>query len=277
MLEAFRPRSPHAPARARRYQLLLEDGRKFVAAARRRKAAGASRYDVTTSPSAGAGARFAPGCAGKLRANFVGTEFVMVDAGAKPGAPFVAGAAPRRELAAVMYEPNLLGTKGPRRMLAGVPLPEGGAGGGRGGAQARAPARAAGPHAACRNHLSRPRPNPRRTVVHTQPADAAAPLLERVKASVADGAPPRGLLVLRNKAPKWSEAMKAFCLNFGGRVSVASVKNFQLVSLDDPEAVLLQFGKAGDDAFTCDFRWPLTAGQAFGICLSSFDSKLACE
>lgn len=49
------------------------------------------------------------------------------------------------------------------------------------------------------------------------------------------------------------------------------------MSLDDPDTVLLQFGKAGGDTFTCDFRWPLTPLQAFGIALSSFDSKLACE
>lgn len=40
-------------------------------------------------------------------------------------------------------------------------------------------------------------------------------------------------VVLRNKAPKWNEAIGAFCLNFGGRVTHASVKNFQLVSVDN--------------------------------------------
>lgn len=35
----------------------------------------------------------------------------------------------------------------------------------------------------------------------------------------------------------------AYCLNFGGRVTHASVKNFQLVSEADQETVLLQFGK----------------------------------
>jgi hypothetical protein len=31
------------------------------------------------------------------------------------------------------------------------------------------------------------------------------------------------------------------------------------------------------DIFTCDFKYPLCAVQAFGIALSSFDGKLACE
>ncbi len=50
---------------------------------------------------------------------------------------------------------------------------------------------------------------------------------------------------MRNKPPKWNEQLSAYCLNFKGRVTQASVKNFQLISEADPEAVLLQFGKVG--------------------------------
>ncbi|KAF5948624.1 hypothetical protein HYC85_014581 [Camellia sinensis] len=58
--------------------------------------------------------------------------------------------------------------------------------------------------------------------------------------------------VLRNKAPRWHEHLQCWCLNFHGRVTVASVKNFQLVATidqsqpggkGDEETVLLQFGK----------------------------------
>lgn len=66
-------------------------------------------------------------------------------------------------------------------------------------------------------------------------------------------------------------------LNFNGRVTMASVKNFQLVSPEDQERVVLQFGRVSKDLFTMDFQWPLTPAQAFAICLSSFDYKLACE
>ena len=69
----------------------------------------------------------------------------------------------------------------------------------------------------------------------------------------------------------------AFVLNFGGRVTQASVKNFQLVSADDHDTILLQFGRCGKDIFTMDFAWPLCPLQAFAITLSSFDFKLACE
>ncbi|KAH1105593.1 hypothetical protein J1N35_009361 [Gossypium stocksii] len=91
--------------------------------------------------------------------------------------------------------------------------------------------------------------------------------------------------VLKNKAPRWHEHLQCWCLNFHGRVTVASVKNFQLSATVDPnsggevdnETVVLQFGKVGDDTFTMDYRQPLSAFLAFAICLTSFGTKLACE
>jgi hypothetical protein len=41
--------------------------------------------------------------------------------------------------------------------------------------------------------------------------------------------------------------------------------------------VILQFGKVERGMFTMDYRYPLSAFQAFAICLTSFDTKLACE
>ena len=84
-------------------------------------------------------------------------------------------------------------------------------------------------------------------------------------------------LVLENKLPRWHELLQCWCLDFGGRVKCASVKNFQLVSKDDPEEIILQFGKVDCDVFTMDFKPKLlSAQQAFMICLSTFDSKLSC-
>ncbi len=37
--------------------------------------------------------------------------------------------------------------------------------------------------------------------------------------------------------------LNAYCLNFNGRVTEASVKNFQLVTDDNHNHVILQFGK----------------------------------
>lgn len=93
-----------------------------------------------------------------------------------------------------------------------------------------------------------------------------------------------GALVLRNKAPRWHEQLQCWCLNFHGRVTVASVKNFQLIASPENgtagpqhEKIILQFGKVGKDVFTMDYRYPISAFQAFAICLSSFDTKIACE
>ena len=58
---------------------------------------------------------------------------------------------------------------------------------------------------------------------------------------------------------------------------MASVKNFQLVTPEDEDSVILQFGRVGKDLFTLDLQWPLSPLQAFGLALSSLDSKLACE
>ena len=86
---------------------------------------------------------------------------------------------------------------------------------------------------------------------------------------------------------------QAYVLNFHGRVTQASVKNFQLVhaanseylyvvlkcfiSLFIAEYIVLQFGRVSEDTFTMDVQFPLCPLQAFAICLSSLDSKLACE
>ena len=86
-----------------------------------------------------------------------------------------------------------------------------------------------------------------------------------------------GLIKLINKPPRWNDQVGAYVLNFNGRVTMASVKNFQLVADDDHDSILLQFGRVGKDLFTMDFAHPLSPIQAFAICLSSFDSKLACE
>jgi len=41
--------------------------------------------------------------------------------------------------------------------------------------------------------------------------------------------------------------------------------------------MVMQFGRVSEDVFTMDYNYPMCAVQAFGIALSSFDSKLACE
>ncbi|WIA09331.1 hypothetical protein OEZ85_008738 [Tetradesmus obliquus] len=258
------------------YRMHMDDGRTFLLAARKRKKATSSHYVISSSPqdlSRGSSSYF-----GKLKANFVGTEFsiqckssVLASTAAKGslavsssahspakrlssgngrdgrqtrdsmGSEGGAGAAAEllmQEVGAVTFGYNVLGTRGPRRMNVAVPAV----------------------HSADGSHRWRA----------TGPDDTLA---ERIK----NGTTGEQVTVLHNKSPKWNDALNAYCLNFGGRVTEASVKNFQLVTEAEPDAVVLQFGKVSDSCFTCDFMWPLSPLQAFCICLASFDNKLACE
>ena len=52
---------------------------------------------------------------GKVRANFMGTEFTIYDQGENPKKTKDVNQI-RREMAAVLYESNVLGSKGPRKM-----------------------------------------------------------------------------------------------------------------------------------------------------------------
>ncbi|KAG8140446.1 hypothetical protein E2320_003108 [Naja naja] len=87
----------------------------------------------------------------------------------------------------------------------------------------------------------------------------------------------QNLIKLQNKVPAWNEETQSYVLNFHGGVTQASVKNFQIISEDDPDYIVLQFGRVASDVFTMDYRFPLCGLQAFAICLSSFDGKLACS
>ncbi|KAJ0986030.1 hypothetical protein J5N97_004386 [Dioscorea zingiberensis] len=186
---------------------------------------------------------------GKLRSDFLGTNFTIYDS--RPpfdGAKVSGRRASRRfackqispqvpsgnfEIGQVSYKFNLLKSRGPRRMVCSIQCP---------------------------------------------PAQEASMEFQKPKT--------QSHVNLKNKAPRWHEHLQCWCLNFHGRVTVASVKNFQLVATTDPsqpggigdeETVLLQFGKVGDDLFTMDYWQPLSAFQAFAICLTSFGTKFACE
>jgi hypothetical protein len=142
------------------------------------------------------------------------------------------------ELAACLYTPRAPGARGPRKLT--VVLPK------------LVPSAAAGGE--------------------LRPAPSAAPLRERHR--VGDAA---GTVALRGRPPRWSPALGAYCLNFGGRVTRASVKNLQLVAPGDPERVVVQFGRVGDDAFTLDFAFPATPLQAFAVAVASLHPKLGVE
>lgn len=77
------------------------------------------------------------------------------------------------------------------------------------------------------------------------------------------------LICLESKDPVFEDGN--YRLQFNGRVTVPSVKNFQIVTSDNTDNVVIQFGKVGDDHFHLDFRYPVNAFQAFAISLCHFN------
>ncbi|CAM4673251.1 unnamed protein product [Lepidochelys olivacea] len=222
------------------YYLHLErdDGRKlFLMSGRKRKKSKTSNYLISLDPIDLS--RDGDGFMGKVRSNLLGTRFTVFDNGTNPDKkPFVPETAPiRQELAAICYETNVLGFRGPRKMTVIIPGM-----------------------------------NTDNERISIRPKNEHETLLTRFQNRNL-----QNLLVLQNKVPAWNEETQSYVLNFHGRVTQASVKNFQIVPDHDPEYIVLQFGRVAPDVFTMDYRAPLCALQAFAICLSSFDGKLACE
>ncbi|KAM0067730.1 putative transcription factor TUBBY family [Helianthus debilis subsp. tardiflorus] len=224
---------------------------------------------------------------GKLRSNFLGTKFSIYDSQPPNDEAFQANhsrssrrfhtkqVSPRLpacnyNIATISYELNVLRTRGPRRMncsLHYIPvssIQEGGT--------------APTPKSFPQENLL---PSTSSSLSSSLSLPLSSPLEKPLPGDVCND-----YLVLKNKSPRWHEQLQCWCLNFKGRVTVASVKNFQLVAsvgssdnVSDAEQnkVILQFGKIGQDIFTMDYRYPISAYQAFAICLSSFDTKPACE
>lgn len=93
--------------------------------------------------------------------------------------------------------------------------------------------------------------------------------------SQVDTPDPRRALHLVNKPPVWIETLEAYCLDFGGRVAAASVKNFLLAHPDDMDKTLMLFGRTQDrQVYSMDYAHPFSPVQAFAIALSSMDSHL---
>ncbi|XP_053459691.1 tubby-related protein 1 [Nycticebus coucang] len=219
------------------YFLHLDTEKKvFLLAGRKRKRSKTANYLISSDPTnlSRGGENFI----GKLRSNLLGNRFTVFDNGQNPqrGGSSDVGSL-RQELAAVIYETNVLGFRGPRRMTVIIP--------GMSSDNERVPIR---------------------------PRNASDGLLVRWQNKTLES-----LIELHNKPPVWNEDSGSYTLNFQGRVTQASVKNFQIVHADDPDYILLQFGRVAEDVFTLDYRYPLCALQAFAIALSSFDGKLACE
>lgn len=267
--------------------LLGENGKLLLAARKVRKA---TRTEFVISLVADDFSRASDTYIGKLRSNFLGTKFTIYDSQApydyvgqsssrsnrrihsKQVSPRVP--AGNYSIGSISYELNVLRARGPRRMqcsMHSIPISaiqEGGT----------APTPTTFPQSLEEQYSHLSDSKSKENLV-----DFSSTSLPETLLSVQGAREP---LVLKNKAPRWHEQLQCWCLNFRGRVTVASVKNFQLVAAVEPshnvsqaeqEKVILQFGKIGKDIFTMDYRYPLSAFQAFAVCLSSFDTKPACE
>eukprot|EP00249_Psilotum_nudum_P021214 c28021_g2_i1 orf=404-1693(-) len=272
--------------------LLVENG-KFLLAARKFRRATSTDYII--SLHANDMSRGSSSYLGKLRSNFLGTKFTIFDSqpscnGAVLGnsrsshhvcskqvSPSITACA--YNVAHIDYELNVLGTRGPRRMQCTLYVNPAVMTVEKGEGNLQIPT---GTLCSADNSLS--------SLSFTKPIGTVSNFSSTEAQCVSNIVTGKvGPLILKNKAPRWHEQLQCWCLNFKGRVTVASVKNFQLVAAVEPEPiqqgisqsdadkVVLQFGKVGKDTFTMDYRYPLSAFQAFAICLSSFDTKLACE
>ncbi|KAK3525760.1 hypothetical protein QTP70_007516 [Hemibagrus guttatus] len=216
-----------------------EDGKKlFLLAGRKRKKSKTSNYLI--SVDATDLSREGESFVGKLRSNLMGTKFTVYDNGTNPSkstGALLDESNTRQELAAICYETNVLGFKGPRKMTVIIP--------------------------GMNMNFER---------VPVRPTNDQESLLSKWQNRSLEN-----LIELHNKAPVWNDDTQSYVLNFHGRVTQASVKNFQIVHDNDPDYIVMQFGRVAEDVFTLDYNYPMCALQAFAIGLSSFDSKLACE
>jgi len=74
---------------------------------------------------------------------------------------------------------------------------------------------------------------------------------------------------LTTRRPRWNPKHKSLTLDFRGRCSMASAKNFQLESPDKPGKTKLLFGKVAAQSFVLDYSSPLGAVQAFAAALTT--------
>jgi len=227
------------------YRLYLSDGDMFLLSSKKRKKKKSSNYLISMSrKDLNKGSEK---IIGKLRSNFLGTEYQIYDTGKNPKTvdPFFDeknGDPIRRELGIVLYGNSMTSTRGPRRMNVCI---------------------------AKIQDDGEPKKD-------WQPENEDESMLKCFKHKTESAL--RDLYFYENRQPKWNEDMSSYVLNFNSRVTMASVKNFQLIDQTSREKeVMMQFGRNGDDEFIMDVQWPMSIFQAFAISLSSCDSKIACD
>uniref|UniRef100_A0A7R9V1Y3 Tubby C-terminal domain-containing protein n=1 Tax=Chlamydomonas euryale TaxID=1486919 RepID=A0A7R9V1Y3_9CHLO len=223
------------------FEVYLESGNHFLLAARRRKKTKSASYVI--SHDVEALTRGSDACVAKLKASSVsGYQYQLW--GRDDDVDGAKKGFGRQDMV-IDYAMLENGTKGgPRGMQIILPVPESG----------------------------------------WQPAapDGDDSLSALVEAARLKSVPPRleaNIMCLMSKQPRYDADAGSYVLDFQGRVTEASVKNFQLVAWDHNadttgEQPLVLFGKRGDNLFALDFRYPMSVETAFAVAISSVDSKL---
>jgi hypothetical protein len=78
---------------------------------------------------------------------------------------------------------------------------------------------------------------------------------------------------LTTRRPRWNARHKSLTLDFRGRCTEASAKNFQLEVPRSHGRTKLLFGKVGEKKFVLDYKYPLSAVQAFAAALTTAQWK----
>lgn len=79
----------------------------------------------------------------------------------------------------------------------------------------------------------------------------------------------QGKIELTTRRPKWNRKIGSLTLDFAGRCSLSSAKNFQFEMPEKPECFCLLFGKVKEHEFVLDFKAPLGMVQAFAAALTT--------
>lgn len=166
-----------------KYHIYLSSGFRYLMSAKKRSINKTSNYLISMDKNKFE--RNDGSCLSKVRSNFLGTEFKLYDIGENPGKAKGLDQV-RKELGVVIYESNLLGARGPRKMRVLVPDV---------------------------TETGKP--------YEFKPINESDSMINKFKSGQLDG-----IKFYYNKPPKWNEHVQAFVLNFNGRVDKPSVKNF---------------------------------------------------
>lgn len=223
------------------YSLYTDEGHgrhdRKLAVARHRRKAGRSEFVIGQNGAGTSLAKFEDGFLGRLRANLVGSRYFIWDEAYSPDCQYQGA---RQLLGVVMFEPTITTLTGMFRVMR-VYIPK---------------------------HQSLQMSN---ATQHEQ--NGLAKDWEENASKVHE---------LCSRKPHYNTGTRRYELDFRDRIRCGSKirtssKNFQLIMEEHGKQIILSHGKVGKSKYVMEYRFPLTAFQAFSICLASIDSKLCCS